>query len=81
MSTLNPQLWHEISPYLDEALSLPEEERAAWLESFRARRPELVAIVRDLLEVQQIQSRTITAGHYGYGTYDFRTKETFSTRG
>jgi serine/threonine-protein kinase len=42
-----------VSPYLDEALSLPESERAAWLESFRAERPDLVDFVQELLEEHQ----------------------------
>ena len=29
MSTLSPDRWQEISPHLDHALSLPEDERAA----------------------------------------------------
>jgi serine/threonine-protein kinase len=50
MSTLSPRQWQEISPYLDHALSLPEEERPAWLQSFRAEKPELAEILRQLLE-------------------------------
>ena len=50
MSALSPELWQEVSPYLDEVLSLPEEERATWLESFRSRRPELGDTVGELLE-------------------------------
>src|SRR5690349_2848975 len=50
MSALSPELWQEVSPYLDEVLSLPEEERATWLESFRSRRPELADTVGELLE-------------------------------
>jgi len=34
--TLTPEGWREVSPYLDQVLSLPEDERAPWLESFRA---------------------------------------------
>jgi hypothetical protein len=53
MSTLSPELWQQISPYLDEALSLSEDERAAWLESLRVHRPDLVNTVRELLEEQR----------------------------
>jgi eukaryotic-like serine/threonine-protein kinase len=53
MSTLSPELWQEISPYLDEALSLPEGERAAWLESLRAKKPALADTLRELLEEQR----------------------------
>jgi serine/threonine protein kinase len=50
MSTLSPGQWQEISPYLDHALSLPEEERHAWLESFRVEKPELAEVLQQLLE-------------------------------
>lgn len=50
MSALSPERWQEISPHLDHALSLPEEERAAWLESFREKRPELADLLQKLLE-------------------------------
>jgi serine/threonine protein kinase len=50
MSTLSPGQWQEISPYLDQVLSLPEEEREDWLQSFRLEKPELAAILQQLLE-------------------------------
>jgi serine/threonine protein kinase len=50
MSTLSPGQWQEISPYLEQALSLPEEERSAWLQSFRLERPELAELLQQLLE-------------------------------
>jgi eukaryotic-like serine/threonine-protein kinase len=50
MSTLTPGQWQEISPYLDHALTLSEEQRAAWLQSFRLEKPDLAAIVQQLLE-------------------------------
>src|SRR5579872_5351626 len=49
MPTLTPERWQEVSPYLDQLLSLPEEERSAWLESFRAQQPDLAALLQDLL--------------------------------
>jgi eukaryotic-like serine/threonine-protein kinase len=48
--TLNPQRWQEVSPYLDQVLSLPESERRAWLESFRIQRPDLAGLLQELLE-------------------------------
>jgi len=48
--SITPERWQEISPYLDEALSLPAEERAKWLESFRVQKPELSELVQKLLE-------------------------------
>jgi serine/threonine protein kinase/tetratricopeptide (TPR) repeat protein len=50
MSTLNPGQWQEISPYLDQMLSLPEEERDRWLQSFRLEKPELAEVLQELLE-------------------------------
>ena len=31
MSTLSPDWWRKLSPYLDAALGMNDEERAAWL--------------------------------------------------
>jgi eukaryotic-like serine/threonine-protein kinase len=53
MSTLNPERWQEVSPYLDQVLSLPEDERAAWLKSLQARKPELADLLGRLLEEQR----------------------------
>ncbi|MGB2603586.1 MAG: serine/threonine-protein kinase, partial [Candidatus Sulfotelmatobacter sp.] len=50
MRTLTPEGWREVSPYLDQVLSLPEDERAPWLESFRAEKPDLAILLQDLLE-------------------------------
>ena len=50
MSTLSPDRWQEISPHLDHALSLNENERAVWLEAFRASNPELADVLERLLE-------------------------------
>ena len=36
MSTVDPDRWKVVSPYLDQVLETPEEERAAWLVSFAA---------------------------------------------
>ena len=54
MRTLTPEGWREVSPYLDQALSLPEDERAPWLESFRAARPDLAHLLQDLLEEHRV---------------------------
>jgi eukaryotic-like serine/threonine-protein kinase len=50
MTTLSPDRWQQVSPYLDQALSLPESERSAWVESFRAEKPELAELLQELLE-------------------------------
>ena len=60
MSTLNPDRWKEISPHLDHALSVSEEERAAWLEAFRTKRPDLA----DLLERLLREHRALAQEHF-----------------
>ena len=57
MNPLSPERWREVSPYLDQALSIHESERAVWLESFRAERPDLVNLVQELLEEHQALNR------------------------
>lgn len=49
MSSLNPDQWQVLSPYLDEALTLSDDERARWLETMRAENPSLADKLRDLL--------------------------------
>lgn len=50
MSTLSPDRWQKISPHLDHALSLPEDERAAWLSAFRLANPDLANQLEKLLD-------------------------------
>ena len=54
MRTLSPEGWREVSPYLDQVLSLPEDERASWLEAFRAEKPDLADRLQDLLEEHRV---------------------------
>jgi serine/threonine-protein kinase len=49
MSTLSPDQWQVVSPYLEQALTLAENERAAWLASLREQNPELADHVEALL--------------------------------
>jgi serine/threonine-protein kinase len=49
MSTLDPDQWNAVSPYLDQALALPKTERAVWLASLREQNSELAARVAMLL--------------------------------
>jgi eukaryotic-like serine/threonine-protein kinase len=49
MSPVNPDLWQTLSPYLDEALSLSEEERSTWLLSLRGQNPGLAEQLEKLL--------------------------------
>jgi serine/threonine protein kinase len=57
MFTLDPDGWKEISPYLDEALSLSNEARPAFLASLRARRPDLADLLQKLLEEERALGR------------------------
>jgi len=57
MSALSPEQWEELSPYLDEGLALPAEERTAWLASLRARNPALAGRLESLLEEHRALSQ------------------------
>ena len=50
MSTLSPDQWQAVSPYLDQALSLTEEQRAPWLASLWEQDPALARHLQTLLE-------------------------------
>jgi len=56
VSTMSPEQWQEISPYLDHALSLCEEERASWLEDLQSKKPQLADLLRELLAEHQVLS-------------------------
>ena len=60
MTTLTPERWREVSPYLDEVLALAPEQQIAWLESVRATRPELAALLRELLD----EHRALSDQHF-----------------
>jgi serine/threonine protein kinase len=53
MSAISPEQWQELSPYLNEALSLPDQERAAWILSFREKDAILAGSVEELLREQR----------------------------
>ena len=53
MAPLSSDRWRVVSPYLDEALDITAENRAAWLESIRARDPALAADLEVLLGGQE----------------------------
>ncbi len=42
--------WQALEPYLDKALDMPDEERAAWLRSLGESAPELAARLEELLD-------------------------------
>jgi len=48
-----PGQWKRISPYLDEALNLSEEERSSWLEALREQDPDLAEELQKLLQKQR----------------------------
>src|ERR1700690_1559250 len=50
MSTSGLDQWPILSPYLDEALAMPETERALWLRSLRSRNPVLAGQLEVLLQ-------------------------------
>jgi serine/threonine-protein kinase len=54
MHAPNPDEWQEVSPYLDEALAMPAEERAGWLASLRESNPELASMVEALLDEHRL---------------------------
>jgi serine/threonine protein kinase len=57
MPPLDPDRWQAVSVHLDQALALPEEERAAWLEALRRRDRSLAADVETLLEEHRLLAR------------------------
>ena len=54
---MSPELWRQLSPFLDEVLAIEESERQAWLEDLDGRRPELTAHLRDLLREHRLLAR------------------------
>jgi len=57
MSAPGRDQWQILSPYLDRALALPEEERAAWLASLAEQNPDLAGHLRALLQEHRDLSR------------------------
>jgi len=58
--TLTPDQWREVSPLLDHALSLSDEERASWLTDFREQRSDLASLLEKLLE----EHRALAQEHF-----------------
>src|SRR5215831_17511242 len=50
MPALGPDRWRALSPYLDHALEISPEERAAWLELLREENPSLATDLQTLLK-------------------------------
>jgi serine/threonine-protein kinase len=53
MSSLSPHRWSALSPYLDKALTLSEEERSRWLEALNIENPTLASQLKELLHEHQ----------------------------
>ena len=53
MATVPPEQWRPFSEYLDQALDLPEADRAAWLAALAQSSPQLAAAVADALSQRQ----------------------------
>lgn len=57
MRSLTPEQWRDLSPYLDQLLDLPLEERQPWLQSLQQKDAELASTLQTLLcEQQELQS-------------------------
>ena len=50
MSTLSPEQWQALRPYIEQALDMSYDERVAWLSSIRAQDPALADQLTSLLE-------------------------------
>ena len=53
MSAVNPDQWRALSPYLDQALTMTEAQRARWLATLRKERPSLADQLEELLDERQ----------------------------
>jgi len=54
VAALTPDQWHELSPQLDQALGMPEEERAVWLSALRSQRADLAEMIERLLAEHEV---------------------------
>jgi eukaryotic-like serine/threonine-protein kinase len=54
MFTLSPEQWQTLSPYLDQVLAMPEDEREAWLRSLGEKNSELGTQLSALLEEHRL---------------------------
>src|SRR5260370_28104205 len=54
MSTLSPEQWQLLSPYLDQALAMSDDERASWLGSLGEQDPALAAQLVALLDEHRL---------------------------
>jgi serine/threonine protein kinase len=54
MSTLSPDQWQAVSPYLDQALAMTDDERGAWLSSIGEQDPALATQLAALLSEHRL---------------------------
>ena len=54
MSTLNPDQWQALSPYLDQGLAMTDDERVAWLSSLGEQDPALASQLAALLSEHRL---------------------------
>lgn len=57
MTSESRNRWQAVSPYLDRALEIADDERGAWLDSLRAGDPALAADLEELLEERSALER------------------------
>ena len=50
MASISGERWLELSPYLDQALSLTESARSTWLAALHVSQPELAPDLETLLD-------------------------------
>ena len=67
MSTLSPDQWQALSPYLDQALAMTDDVRAAWLSSLGEQDPALAAQLGALLDEHRVlaQEGFLENGRFG----------------
>jgi len=60
VAALTPDQWQAVSPFLDRALSLSQEQRREWLTDFRVQRPDLADLLEKLLD----EHRALAQEHF-----------------
>jgi serine/threonine-protein kinase len=58
MPALAPERWEALSPYLDQALEIPEAQRSIWLETLRAQDPKLAEELQTLLKEHDVLEKS-----------------------
>jgi eukaryotic-like serine/threonine-protein kinase len=54
MSKVTSDQWFVLSPYLDQALEMTDEERSIWITSIRAQKPDLARQLEELLREHRV---------------------------